>query len=351
MNLSERTAPISVVMPVHNALPYLDEAVESILRQTWADFEFVIYDDGSTDGSYERLKEWAQQDSRIKLFRGERNLGPAASSNQVVRHATAPLIARMDADDVSYPGRLKRQAEIMAAHSDVGLVGSLCNVMNPQGRLVRGPEIWRLMRKSCLTPFPHGSMMFRRELFDAIGGYRDRCEFWEDLDFVHRTSAASRILVLPEPLYCYRQSPTSTRLASKQERVEKAIDLRYRVVDRLRQNRGYDDLLDEGPLQGDHRVDVRVFISLGLLALWSGRRQNILRRFFKRARLRLDTATFVATTWVLWTRTSPRTLRALMNVLSKLRNATVRHKPHLTEPIEWRTPDLSSTSIRQREAA
>jgi glycosyltransferase involved in cell wall biosynthesis len=347
MNVSQRKPPISVVMPVHNAIPYLDAAVESILGQTWSEFEFVIYDDGSTDGSYARLQEWVQRDSRIKLFRGERNLGPAASSNQVVEFASAPLIARMDADDISYPRRLERQAEVMAAYRDVGMVASLCDVMNSNAKVVRGPEFWRLMRKSCLTPFPHGSIMVRRELFHAIGGYRDRCEFWEDLDLVNRTSAASRIFVLPESLYCYRQSPTSTRLASKQDRVEKAIDLRYRVVDRLRQNRSYDDLLEEGPVQDARRVDVRVFISLGLLALWSGRRQSSLRRFFKRAKFGFDTMTFLAIVWVLWTRISPGTLRSLMNLVSRIRNAAVRHKPPPNEPFEWRTPKLSPSSGRE----
>jgi hypothetical protein len=249
----------------------------------------------------------------------------------------------MAADDISYPTRLERQAAIMAANRDAGMVASLCDIMNSDGKVVRRPEIWRLVRKSCLSPFPHGSIMIRRELFDAIGGYRDRCEFWEDLDLVNRASAASRILVLPEALYCYRQSPTSTRLASSQDRVERAIDLRYRVVDRLRLRRTYDDLLEEGPLRGDQRVDVRVFISLGLLALWSGRRQNILRRFFKRARLGFNTISLIAITWVLWARISPRTLRAVMNLLSRLRNGSVRTKPPANKPYEWRTPELLPT--------
>ena len=246
--------------------------------------------------------------------------------------------------------RFRILQQLGRSRPDIQLVASLCDVMNSRGKVVRGPEIWRLLRKSCLSPFPHGSIMIRRELFDAIGGYRDRCEFWEDLDLVNRASAASRILVLPEALYCYRQSPTSTRLASRQDRVERAIDLRYRVVDRLKQRCGYDDLLDAGPLQGEQRVDVRVFISLGLLALWSGRRQNVLRRFFKRARLGFNAISVIAIIWVLWTRISPRTLRAVMNLLSKLRNCSVRTKPPLNRPFEWRTPRLLATHSGQEAA-
>src|SRR5207302_7707366 len=78
---------ISVVMPVYNALPHLDAAVRSILDQTFRDFEFVIYDDGSTDGSAERLRDWAARDPRIRLIEGKHNLGPAGSSAVVVEQA------------------------------------------------------------------------------------------------------------------------------------------------------------------------------------------------------------------------------------------------------------------------
>ena len=107
------TPKVSVVMPVHNAMPYLDVAVESILGQTFADFEFVILDDASTDGSTARLREWADRDPRIRLLEEKRNLGPALSSQRVAEAARAPIVARMDADDVSYPRRLEEQLEVL----------------------------------------------------------------------------------------------------------------------------------------------------------------------------------------------------------------------------------------------
>src|SRR3954464_774388 len=122
MPQSKARPRVSVVMPVHNALPYLDAAVASILDQSFDDFEFVILDDASTDGSTERLREWAARDPRIRLIEEKRNLGPALSSERVAREAKAPVVARMDADDVSYSTRLEEQLEVLDNFPDAGVV-------------------------------------------------------------------------------------------------------------------------------------------------------------------------------------------------------------------------------------
>src|SRR3954469_1632075 len=109
---------LSVVMPVHNALPHLDAAVESILRQTFHDFSFIILDDASTDGSGEVLRQWAKQDRRIRLLEAPAQLGPALSSQQVAKAATTPLVARMDADDLSHPERLEQQLEVFDCYPE-----------------------------------------------------------------------------------------------------------------------------------------------------------------------------------------------------------------------------------------
>ena len=329
---------VSVVMPVYNALPHLDEAVGSILEQTHADFEFVIYDDASTDGSWERLQDWADADNRIRLFRGERNLGPAASSNEVVRRSEGRLIARMDADDISMPDRLQRQIEILEDRPDVGLIGALCEVIDSEGRNIRGPEFWRLTRRSPFTPFPHGTIMLRREVFDAVGGYRDECEFWEDLDLVLRIGKQSKILVLATPLYFYRQSSNSTRIASDQDRVERAVDLRYRSLARLQQERRYGGHLEDSQPDKHPRVDPRVFISLGSLVLWSNGRPQLVRRLLSRGRLGFDKATATAMVWTVWASVSPSTLRGVMQLVSRIRNAAVRKSSLRDSSVEWVTP-------------
>lgn len=161
---------ISVVMPVHNALPFLDESINSILEQTLSDFEFVILDDASTDGSVELLRQWSLRDKRIHLYESKKQLGVSRSSNAVVAKARAPIVARMDADDIAHPDRLRRQWNIIQGRPDVAVIGSLCNGIDASGREVRPRDRWRLVRRSVYIPFPHGSVMFRREIFDQVGG-------------------------------------------------------------------------------------------------------------------------------------------------------------------------------------
>lgn len=129
---------ISVVMPVHNAMPHLDEAVRSILDQTHSQFEFVILDDGSSDGSTERLRGWAAKDDRIRLVEGGRNLGPVGSSNRVVELASHDLIARMDADDVSLPTRLEEQLRMLRQQPGIDMVACACDVIGAGARRSAG---------------------------------------------------------------------------------------------------------------------------------------------------------------------------------------------------------------------
>lgn len=326
----------SVVMPVHNALPHLDAAIRSILDQTCGDFEFVIFDDASTDGSAERLREWAARDSRIRLLEGQENLGPVGSSSFVVEHARAPLIARMDADDICDRDRLRRQIEVFRENRDAGLVASLFGVIDERGRSLRGPEVWRLARKSPFVPFAHGSIMFRRSVFDQAGGYREQCEYWEDQDLVVRMSFVSKVLVIPETLYQVRQWTKNTRVASDREKVENAVDLMYRSIARLEQNRSYDDLLED-PQPGS-RVDPRVFISAGSLILWAGGRPRLFGRLLRRGQLKFDVRTFNALVWTTWASISPGSLRAFLSMLLRARNLLAASAVSHAAPLSWSLP-------------
>lgn len=339
---------VSVVMPVHNVRPYLDEAVESIVGQSFSDFEFVILDDASTDGSRERLREWAARDKRIRLIEAKENLGPVGSSNMVAKSARAPLVARMDADDISSPDRLGEEVSLLRDHAEIGVVGSLCDIIDRSGRKIRGPEAWRLSRGSVFVPFGHGTIMYRRELFDEVGGYREECEFWEDQDLIVRMAAVAEVAVIPRSLYCIRQSTTSTRVVSDQERLEGALDRVYRASDELRVGRQYDALLREN-VTPSKKLDPRVFIALGSVRLWAGDRPRLFRRLLSRARLSLDFKTASALVWTAWATTSPFSLRQFLLILLRARNRLLAGSSSSMRAVRWR-PGVAPEPIEQSES-
>jgi glycosyltransferase involved in cell wall biosynthesis len=335
-------------MPVHNAMPHLDAAVRSILDQSHGAFEFVIYDDASTDGSTERLREWASKDRRIRLFEGQRNLGPVGSSMLVVKHSRAPLVARMDADDISLPKRLQRQLQLLNEEPGAGLVGTLFEIIDGSGRTIRGPDYWRLARTSPFVPFAaHGSILFRRDVFERVGGYRHACEYWEDQDLVARMASVADAWVLPEALYQVRQWTRKTPATTDVQRVEKAVDTMYRSIARLQQNEWYDDLLMPDEESQSARVDPRVFVAAGSRTLWAGGRPRVLGRLLGRGRLGLNSRSVTALVWAAWAMTSPSTLRAFLRSLLRAKNRRAVKAGAGARPVRWsptRTPAVYSHS-------
>ncbi|HHN68246.1 MAG TPA: glycosyltransferase, partial [Thermopetrobacter sp.] len=176
-NSSRQAGPaVSVIMPVFNGASHVEDAVLSILGQTFGDFEFIIIDDGSTDGAGEILARLAAGDSRIVLMRRE-NRGIVASLNEGLARARAPLIARMDADDVASPQRLELQARAFARRPSLVLLGGQARMIDGDGRPRRrllmpvGAERVRAtLLRTC--PFIHPAVMFRRRTALDIGGYR-----------------------------------------------------------------------------------------------------------------------------------------------------------------------------------
>lgn len=321
-------------MPVHNALPHLDQAIESILGQSFTDFEFVILDDASTDGSRERLEHWAKLDPRISLLTVDENLGPVRSSNMVARAATAPFVARMDADDISYPERLAEELQLLREDPNVGVVASLCDMINASGKKMRDAELWRLSRRSFFVPFAHGAMTYRREIFDQVGGYREECEYWEDQDLVLRIAAISKVLVIPRPLYRVRQSTSSTRIVSDQQTLERALDRAYRAIDRLALGKDYDKVVD--PSDTDRRkFDPRVFIALGSVRLWAGKNPRLFLRCLESADISFSLRSASALAWTAWASISPSTLRGFMMLLLRARNRFAPSRLTELRAVQW----------------
>lgn len=160
---------ISVIMPVYNSEKYLNEAIESILNQTFSNFEFIIINDGSTDQSLEIIYQYKNQDDRIVLINRE-NRGLINSLNEGIEKATGKYIARMDADDISLPLRFEKQIELME-NKKADICGCHYHLINEEGRYIDN-HIVPLSQNSflyylCLTPpFAHPSVMIRKDFFD-----------------------------------------------------------------------------------------------------------------------------------------------------------------------------------------
>lgn len=336
---------LSVAMPVHNAMPYLDEAVASILGQTHNDFEFVIGDDGSSDGSSERLAHWAARDNRIRLLRREGRSGPAQSANWVVRAARGGLIARMDADDVSHPTRIAAQLRVLRERPDAVMAACLSLGIDRDGRMVKGRERYLLAGSGLGAPFNHGSIMFRRSAFDRVGGYRSECQYWEDLDFFARMAGAGAILVLPEALYSYRFAETSTRLTSADEGVERGIEFMLRCGAESASGRSYEPLLEEKASRALDRAKTvrrspRIFLSIASSRIGAGQRPGMVIRLLRRGALPRGRADLVALIRLLWGSVAPRSLRAFL-----VRRADARDRRSAARfpdgiAVEWTYPSL-----------
>lgn len=326
---------VSVVLPVHNGMPYFEHSVRSILAQSFGNFELVIGDDGSDDGTGEAALRLAAGDPRIRVLRRERPSGLAASANWVVGEARAPLVAIAHADDRSYAQRIERQVAVLDAHADIDLVGALWDGMDEEGRIVRVGDFWRLLTRSPFAPFAHSSIMFRRSAFHRVGGYRPQADYWEDLDLYFRVAANGGVAVVPEVLSTVRHARISTRLRDDQARVEDAVDLMFRAVAEQATGRPYDPLFLRPRAGAAGKVHPMTFVSLGSTRLWSGRSPRVLGRMRRRARLGLDGASLHAACWVLWATASPRTLRAFLQIVLVLRNFVAKPLAKRRSFVEW----------------
>jgi glycosyltransferase involved in cell wall biosynthesis len=205
---------VSVMMPVYNAERYLAEAVESILGQTFADFEFLIVDDGSTDRSSALLEQYAARDQRVRLARLPHG-GIVAARNHALGLARAEFCAVMDADDVALPQRLARQVDYLRTHPDIVCVGTAVHFIDSAGRFLRdahpgmGHEVIEERALGGDCPLNHPSVMMRRAAVVAVGGYRAGFEPSEDHDLFLRLGEVGRLANLPEVLMKYRQHPQS----------------------------------------------------------------------------------------------------------------------------------------------
>ena len=221
-------------MGVHNGVPWVTDAVASILGQTAGDLELVVVDDGSTDETPVVLA--AITDPRLRVIRQDRQ-GLTRALNHALARSSAPLLARLDADDVALAERLARQRALLDARSDIGLLGTGAREIDAAGRqigLVIPPADHAALVRALIrsNPFVHSSVMMRREILEKVGGYDERLTVAQDYDLWMRMAVVTHLANIPEPLVVRRLLAGRVSVARDAERLRAECRIRFQAVRR-----------------------------------------------------------------------------------------------------------------------
>ena len=228
---------VSVVMSVYNGEKYLREAVDSILNQTFTDFEFIIIDDGSMDQTAEILDSYS--DLRIFRMKNEKNMLLSASLNKGIAIAQGEYIARMDADDISLPERFKKQVEYLDSNTKIGVLGTWIQYIDASGNLAQPVQYptdpdcfrWRLCFEN---PIAHSSTMIRRNLLEKEI-YRSDFELLEDYDLWRRLIKLSNISSLSEILVLLRRHQENISLTYSTRQQQFSLRISCELISNLLQ--------------------------------------------------------------------------------------------------------------------
>lgn len=231
------SSKITVLMSVYNSEKYLAEAVDSILNQTFKDFEFLIINDGSTDLSLAILELYAQKDSRIRVVNNDRNLGLIASLNKGLALASCDFIARMDADDVCMPDRLALQYEFMQHNPAVSVCGTAFRCYEFHDKVLEFPETHDEILIAFLfcCAIAHPTVMYRKNKILEAGGYHENDIYAEDYGLWVRLLASKQAVFanLSQPLLRYRVHPTEPRKDYKETQINTTNRLRQYLLESL----------------------------------------------------------------------------------------------------------------------
>jgi glycosyltransferase involved in cell wall biosynthesis len=323
---------LTVVMPVFNALPYLHEAIASITAQSYGRFRLAIYDDHSTDGSFEAALEWAERDPRVSVTRGAQRLGPSGSSNAAAALADTEFVARMDADDVMVPERLEAQLAVLTRFPDAVMIGSTFDMIDGKGRRIRKAR-WTGIGGG-YPPIAHPSILYRRTALEAIGGYRANTDYFEDRDLYRRMAEHGQIVVINRPLIKVRYAGQHARLNDDPEAVLRKLDRFYA----------------REPAAGQ-RLSPMSFYSMAYLAMIASKRPNMFGLMLRKAcfaepRMAVPIAAIVGLAEL-----SPRLARSTWRAASALRGMFAATPQSHEEIYVWDPGALKCVPARGAEAA
>lgn len=264
-----KTPIVTVLMSVYNGEKYLRKAIDSILNQTFTDFEFLIIDDGSTDTTtWHILSEYAAQDARVFLIRNEKNIGLAKSLNKGLAVARGKYIARMDADDISLPDRFSTQIEIMETNR-VDVCGTAVQIIDSDSNIIGiiGPKeivdsdlpASILDESTCLL---HPTVIMTRSALEEVGGYKPYIRYAQDFDLWARMFlAGKKAIVIPIPLVQYRQHPSQISTALREDQAHYVSIVIKEYISSLLSNRATEhvsSLVDFFLFSNPHSVKKRI---------------------------------------------------------------------------------------------
>lgn len=214
---------VSVLMPVYNVQDHVSEAVDSILNQTFKDFEFIIIDDASTDSTFEIINSY--KDERIVLLKNETNIGLAASLNKGIKIAKGEYIARMDGDDISMPKRLEKQVDYLDKHPEVGVLGTYIKLFGSVSTINKYflKDIECKLQLLFGVPFAHPTVVFRKVIFTSSNLYYDESlhQYGEDYDLWFKLSKFTNFANLPSILLKYRTYPITKKKIEETARINR----------------------------------------------------------------------------------------------------------------------------------
>ena len=214
---------VSVIMAVYNGADSVGQAIDCVLQQEFADFELLLADDGSCDGTATRLKGYAAQDPRIRLVT-QNNMGLTKSLNRLLRLARGTYIARQDDDDIWPPEKLAKQMAYLELHPEISILGTRYRVIDPAGSIYDAPEKMRISGNTAIqnaldfyNPFMHASIVMHRKQALACGGYDDAYDVAQDYELWLRLRNMGHVDILPD-VYCLRKELAGTGLTRKRRR-------------------------------------------------------------------------------------------------------------------------------------
>ncbi len=225
---------ISVIMPVYNGEKFLDEAINSILNQSFTDFEFIIIDDASTDNTSELLAQFASYDKRIVLFKNKSNIGLTKSLNIALDIAKGKYIARQDADDISDSNRFQKQVEYLKQYPKIVLLGTQLYHLNKNIKeivsvLPLKNEELRFQLANESNCFCHGSVMFNRKIALIAKKYSEKFKVAQDYEFWTRLMEYGEIANLADFLYKWRVHPNQVTCLSWNEQQKMGDDIQKKI--------------------------------------------------------------------------------------------------------------------------